>query len=121
MYDNLTFDEDSENILFKGVQIFIRDITSNYLVLTNKNSDILQEFKRLVGRVIVETDENRKVNEEEAKRIRLSLERIHNKLVVESALDWDSCADIFANTLDETEIEVDPIAFNESTQTQNNE
>ena len=75
----------------------------------------------MVGRVNVETDENRKVNEEEAKQIRLSLERTRNKLIVENALDWDSCTDLFANTSDETVIEADPIGFHESTQIQNNE
>ena len=121
LYDNLTFDEDSKSILYKNVHIFIRDLTNNNIVITNEDSPILQEFKRLVGRVIVETDENRKVNEEEAKRIHLSLERTHNKLVVENDLYWDSTADLFANTFDETVIETDPIGFNESTQTQNNE
>ena len=118
LYENLTFDGDknSESILYKDVRIFTRN-----LVLVNEDSLILQEFKCLVGRVILETDENRKVNEEEAKRIRLSLERIHNKFVVENALDWDSSADLFANTSDETVIETDPIGFHESTQTQNNE
>ena len=117
LYDNLTFDEDSKSILSKNVHIFIRDLTNNNLVITNE----LQEFKRLVGRVIVETDENRKVNEEEAKQIRLSLERTRNKFVVENDLYWDSTADLFANTFDERVIETDPIGFNESTQTQNNE
>ena len=74
----------------------------------------------MVGR-FVETDGNRKVNEEEAKRIRLSLERTCNKLVVENNLYWDSTADQFANTFDEIIIETDPIGFNESTQTQNDE
>ena len=40
---------------------------------------------------------------------------------MESALDWDSSADLFANTSDETVIETDPIGFHESTQTQNDE
>ena len=69
--------------------------------------------------------ENRKVNKEIAKRIRLSLERIRNKLVVENSLDWDSftdsSADLFANTSNETVIETDPIGFHESTQTKNTE
>ena len=72
LYDNLTFDEDSKSILYKNVHIFIRDLTNNNLAITNEDSPILQEFKHWVGRVIVETDENRKVNEEEARRIRLS-------------------------------------------------
>ena len=59
-------------------------------------------IKRLVGRVIVETDENRKVNEEEAKRIRLYLQGSRNSLTCEGELDWDSVADIFANTFDST-------------------
>ena len=40
---------------------------------------------------------------------------------MESALDWDSSADIFANTSDKTVIETHPIGFHESTQTQNDE
>ena len=113
LYENLTYDESNKNILFKDVPIFIRDLTGNNLVMTNRDISILQEFKRLVGRVIVETDENRKVNEEEAKRICLFLASIYNELTVENVLDWDSSADLFANTLDTTviEVEVDPIAY----------
>ena len=122
LYHNLMFDEDSKSMLYKDVRIFTRDVTNvNNLVLVNEDSPILQEFKHFVGRVIVETDENRKVNEEIAKRIRLSIERIHNKLMVENALDWDSSADLFANTSDETVIEADPMGFHESTQAENNE
>ena len=62
LYDNLTFDEDSKSILYKDVHIFTRDPTNNNnLVLINEDSQILQEFNGLVGRVIVQTDENRKV------------------------------------------------------------
>ena len=87
LYEKLTFDEGNKNILYKGKSIFIRDITNNNLVLTDKNSQTLQEFRRLVGRVIVETDENRKVNEEKAKRIRLSLDRLRNLLTREGELE----------------------------------
>ena len=57
---------------FTKMFIFTRNPTNNNLVLVNEDSPILQEFKRLFRRVIVETNENRNVNEEEAKRIRLS-------------------------------------------------
>ena len=95
LYENLTFDEDSKSILYKCKSIFIRDLTNNNLVLTSENSQTLEEFKRLVGRVIVETDENRKVNEEEAKRIHLYLERLRNLLTGELDWDWDSSTDLF--------------------------
>ena len=78
--------------------------------LVKEYSETLEEFKRLVGRVIVETDENRKVNEEEAKRICLHLQRYRNFLIREGGLEWDSSADTFTNTLDNTVIETDPTA-----------
>ena len=54
-------------------------------------------------------------------KIRLSIDRIRNKFVIENDLDWDSSADSFANTSVETVIETSPIGFHEGTQTENTE
>ena len=123
LYENLTFDENSKSIPYKGEEIFVRNPENNNLELTIVNSQTLTEFKRLVGRVIVETDENRKVNEEEAKRIRLHLQKLWNLLTREGELEWDSVVDVFANTFNNTvmENETDPIGFSVRTQTENNE
>ena len=94
--------------------------------LTIVNSQTFK-FKRLVGRVIVETDESRKVDEEEARRSLLHLQRLRNLLTREDGngeLEWDSVADTFANSLYnsviEGELETDPIGFSVRTQTENN-
>ena len=89
--------------------------------LVKGNSSNLEEFKRLVGRVIVETNENRKVNEEEAKRIRLYLQRLWNLFIREGRLDWDPTADLFTNTLEDTVIEREGTDETDETQTENNE
>ena len=122
LYENLTFDENSKSILYKGKEIFVRNPENNNLELTIVNSQTLTDFKRLVGRVIIEMDESRKVNEEEAKRIRLHLQRLQNLLTGEGELEWDSVAETFANSLNNSVIEeTDPIGYHARTQTENNE
>ena len=65
LYNNLCFDSDSKSILYKGKEMFVRNPENNDLELTLVDSNELEDFKRLVGRVIIETDESRKINEAE--------------------------------------------------------
>ena len=99
----------------KGKEIFVRNPENNNLELTIVNSQTLTEFKRLVVTVIVETDENRKGNKEEARRSLLHLKRLQNLLTREGELEWDSVANTFANShynsVIEGELETDPIGF----------
>ena len=63
----MNFNVDEEVIYFKNTPIFTHTNGRNILRL-NENSPNLSEFKCLVERVIIETNNNRRINTEIAKK-----------------------------------------------------
>ena len=61
LYRSLKFDCDSKSIIYKKKEMFVRNPENNKLELTLIDSEELKDFKRLVGRVIIETDESRRL------------------------------------------------------------
>ena len=82
----------------------------------------MKTFKRLVGRVIIEVDDSKKVNSEEARKSLLYLhgdwDLLYGNLDADG-LEWDSSLDPFADSLEDTKREVDPLGYSVRTQTEN--